>query len=173
MSAGDVMAEKGIVPYTEYTLENEEFIGTVDLDLEDTVEIFQDQGYEYQMLGAKKKHPERDEYDDGSFRLLDENNEKQWHVHFWEKDNCSATEIFSHYEYKPESWDISEGEVLELDRTSEHVLPDKGNYIPGQHSEEAKEIVQNYGEYTGNRDKIGGEKLQDSTGDIQDIFSFI
>ena len=140
--------------YSAYSLSEEEYIGRFDGNLKEARGALSEKGYKYNMLGAKKLHPETEKVDDGSFRNLDpDDNSKQWHVHIWETDN--GVQFFSHYEYKPEPW-----RPIDIARPFEHYRPDYGEtYIQGQHSRGIKEVLKGKGVYDGKEKKLGSRDL--------------
>lgn len=149
--------------YAVYQLDEDEYIGTVDADLDETETYLKQNGYGYQMLAAKKLHPEDERSDDGSYRRLDpDDSDKQWHVHLWNTDD--GVEVYSHYEYKPELW----GPVDES-RVAEHYRPDDNTYIEGQHAEDVKHLLEEHGEYNGDPEKCGSTELAPPDRDIDDI----
>lgn len=149
--------------YAVYQLDEEEYIGTVDADLRETIDYLKQCGYEYQTLAAKKLHPETERSDDGSYRRLDpDDSDKQWHVHLWETDD--GVEVYSHYEYKPELW----GPVDEH-RVAEHYRPDDNTYIEGQHAEDVKQLLEEQGEYKGDEEKCGSIDLAPPDRNLDDI----
>jgi len=152
--------------YASYQLSEEEYIGHLDNGLDSAVEALKDAGYEYQTLSAKKYHPEDERPDDGSYRLLDpEDPDKQWHVHLWEDEE--GVEVYSHYEYKPELWRPDDH-----DRVAEHYEPKPGEtYIPGQHSADVKDLLEEDESYSGDPENVGPVDLEEPTGSIRDIFS--
>lgn len=140
--------------YSMYRLSAQEFVGILDEDLAEATGHLTRAGYDYQLLAATKLHPETEEYDDGSYRLINHvDPAKQWHVHLWESDD--GVECFSHYEYKPEPWN-----PWDHDRVFEHYRPDYGTtYIQGQHSHALKRLLKEHGIYEGDEGKLGSTEL--------------
>jgi hypothetical protein len=109
-----------ILPYTAYTIDEAEYIGSYDGTPTETASMLRDQGYHYQLLSAVKRHPRRDETDVGSFaRIPDEHPEAaaqtaladttprecQYHVQLFERSDATAghpvTDLYGHYEIHP------------------------------------------------------------------------
>ncbi|MDZ7688628.1 MAG: hypothetical protein U5J64_07900 [Halobacteriales archaeon] len=106
--------------YSVYSLGTEEYIGTLDVNLDEARKLLKEESYSYNVASAKKLHPDDESRsDDGSYRRLDpDNRAKQWHVHLWD---LAPVEVYSHYEYKPEPW-----QPIDTSRTAEHYRPDYG-----------------------------------------------
>lgn len=151
--------------YAQYRLDDAEFVGRLDGDLNDAEAALEEARYTYQFFAAKKIHPDRDAADDGSYRCLNPDDPaRQWHVHLWETD--SGVEVFSHYEYKPEPWGPWEGE-----RVAEHYRAEYGEtYIEGQHSETVKTMLEEDGMYEGDAERLGPADLEPPTAGFRDIF---
>lgn len=152
--------------YAQYRLDQEEFVGRIDTDLEDVEAYLEGEGYEYQVLAARKLHPEREEADHGSYRCIDPSDgAKQWHVHLWETPD--GVELFSHYEYRPEPWG-----PWDRNRVPEHYRAEWGStYIEGQHSEAVKRLLEEDGVYEGDPERLGNRVLEPPSTDFRDIFA--
>lgn len=134
--------------YTAYQLHEDEFIG-VTVDIDDRASL-DELGYEPSYLAAAKYHPRTRRTDDGSWRRVDPENVRwQWHVHRWRRPDGS-TELFSHYEYRPDLRPIA-GETTDelLQRIRDHYYPrwnnqfrdEDANYFLGEASPGVEDLV--------------------------------
>jgi hypothetical protein len=125
--------------YTAYELSLNELVGTYD-DVPTGVRnwLFKD-GYETApsivgvTLTAAKTHPLTDEVHSYSIRRVDPDNPRwQWHVHLWYVQG--ATEIFSHYEMRPDFKKIDGEDTAEMiGRLKIHYRPEYGReYYRGE-----------------------------------------
>lgn len=119
-----------VLPYTSYSVDDAEYLGTYDGSVDDCVAQLRDRGYHYQLFAATKGHPSRDVLDDGSFARIPERHppeaadtglapldarECQYHVQLFERDSDASdgvqTELYGHYEVHPyphiPTWDWS------------------------------------------------------------------
>lgn len=142
--------------YGAYALGSEEFVGTVDADLDRAIELVRGSDYAYNLVAATKRHPDDGRTDDGSYRRVDPGDAtKQWHVHLFASPGPDAgpVEVYSHYEYTP-LWPPSPA------RTREHYWPDWGStYLQGQHCETVKDLLADHGEYAGDPADLGPAEL--------------
>lgn len=128
--------------YTAYTIEEKEYIGTIEESIYGVRDYLIDQNYEAQRLSAAKKHHETGQPHELSYRRVptehpDETEGKQvetkfepeqcqFHVHAFAIDD--AFELYSHYETRPDFLSPS----LELNRLQTHYRPDHGEtYLLG------------------------------------------
>ena len=140
--------------YTSYELSEHEFMGEVKTIDDDNYNYLKyhlptNAGYEKPPkaigvpLEAAKIHPTWGEVHDYSLRKVDQESPRwQYHVHVWEREKWS--EIFSHYELRPdfrringESWNKM------YDRLREHYRPDWGEtYIRGKACGDVEALVE-------------------------------
>ena len=134
--------------YTAYELPREEYMGTVQT-IDDHGHGYLRYALETQMgyepsprlfgvpLEAAKTHPETGEVHDYSFRKVDSESPRwQWHIHIYE--NGAESEIFSHYEMRPD-FCLIDGETLSeaKHRLRTHLSPEWGtDYLKGVACEE-------------------------------------
>lgn len=131
--------------YTGYRLSTREYLGSVDateLDLRDI-------GYDRHNLAAIKYHPETERPDDGSWRRVDGDNPRwQWHVHLWDEE--STVEVFSHYEFRPDPWPLTDESIADMhQRLRDHYNPkwdtsydeDEANYFLGESCDNLREVI--------------------------------
>ncbi len=117
--------------YTAYQLHEDEFIGVTEaIDDEAALKALE---YEPSVLAAAKYHPRSARTDDGSWRRIDPDNPRwQWHVHRWRRHDGS-TELFSHYEYRPDLRPIAGESPAELyQRIRDHYYPRWNNQFPDE-----------------------------------------
>lgn len=106
-------AARMVGAYTAYALEWEEYVGTV--ARADPVPRLEDQGYQVNPLSAAKYHPETGELDDRSLRRVDPDAPRwQWHIHLWERE--ARTQLFSHYEYRPDPRRIGGESITDMNQ---------------------------------------------------------
>lgn len=117
VSLNPIISQLGM--YTAYQLNAAEFVGQAERG---TLE-FRASGYERNPLSAAKLHPETGEVDQASWRRIDPDNPRwQWHVHTWTDE--TTTEVFSHYEYRPDLLILGEETPSEMfDRLEMHYNP--------------------------------------------------
>ena len=133
--------------YSAYQLNEAEYIGTATRGL-DSIDLDQ-YGYDRNPLAAAKYHPESAELDDGTWRRIDKKDHRwQWHVHVWENDE--QTEIFSHYEYRPDPWLLGNESASDMQqRLRDHYNPrwdiihgvDDANYFLGAACQGIRNLV--------------------------------
>lgn len=146
--------------YGSYSLdENEHFFTINERDIDSTVpDLFEKWGYEYQLLGARKLHPQTENPDSGSWRRVPnehpnkdnrltrnwEPNQCQYHMHYWKID--SRIEFYIHYELRPDIFKPS----INTDRLQEHYKPtwdvldkDDATYLLGQTDPEVIDWIHN------------------------------
>lgn len=133
--------------YTAYRLASEEFVGTASAENGEAELV--ESGYEANPLSAAKYHPETGAVDDRSLRRVDPDNPRwQWHVHLWTEDD--ATEVFSHYEYRPDFSPIGDESFAEMaQRVRVHYNPkwdmyhddDEATYFLGRACHRVEETV--------------------------------
>lgn len=140
--------------YGVFTLKPCEFVGYLDVGLEEVKALLEARSYSYSPLSAKKLHPEYHLPDDGSYRRLDpEDRSKQWHVHCWK--HGGGIEVFSHYELRPEPWN-----PIDLRRPIDHYWPEWGETcLLGQHCPALKSLLEEYGSYRGEPAALGTATL--------------
>jgi hypothetical protein len=140
--------------YGVFTLKPGEFVGRLDVGIEEVKSLLEARSYSYSPLAAKKLHPEHRVPDDGSYRRLDPaDRSKQWHVHLW--DRADGIEVFSHYELRPEPWD-----PIDLRRPIDHYWPEWGETcLLGQHCPGLKSLLETYGRYDGEVARLGSAEL--------------
>jgi hypothetical protein len=115
LTAADTLSS--VLPYTSYLFDEAEYLGTIDEPVSVVRERLRNRGYHYQLFGATKQHPERDQIDSGSYARIPRRHpdaaegtaldtldprECQYHVHpFGDGD---TTELYGHYEIHPYPW---------------------------------------------------------------------
>lgn len=113
-------ALEGQIELNAYQLSEPEFLVEMDAELEAVVGVLREAGYHYQALAAIKYHTDdRGWSDDGSWARIPETHppaaedsalvdldpsECQYHVHPFERENRSVTELWGHYEIHPYPW---------------------------------------------------------------------
>jgi hypothetical protein len=127
--------------YTAYTLSEREYVGTVEND-SDLQTVLRSRGYgdAPRVLGirlqATKLHPESGDVHDWALRKVSPVDESmQYHIHGWQ--SSAGTEIFSHYEYRPDLAALSgESQSERESRLRTHYRPTWGtDYIRGKRDE--------------------------------------
>lgn len=109
-----------VLPYTAYTIDEAEYLGSYDGTPSETAAMLRDHGYHYQLLSAVKRRGEDGLTDQGSYaRIPDEHPEAaaqtalaettprecQYHVQLFERPDIdvghSVTDLYGHYEIHP------------------------------------------------------------------------
>lgn len=151
--------------YTSYTLDESEFVGSVEVD---TRNVFKDpenmnppfvmegdffhflewKGYERNptfagvSLVAAKQHPETGRVHDVSLRKIDpENERKQYHLHYWLEG--TKAQIAVHREYRPDFKPVTDESLSEMiERLKTHYRPTYGvDYERGVMCEDLKALL--------------------------------
>lgn len=135
--------------YSGYKIDSAEYLFTLQPDEIDVriPMMLDDWGYEYQVLGAKKTHPETEETDDGSWRRVPSVHpdvdcrltrnwrpkDCQYHIHYWKRNG--EVDFFIHYELRPDIF----SPTISPRRLREHYRPvwdtedkDNATYLLGQ-----------------------------------------
>lgn len=110
--------------YASYELHEAEHIATIAQPVERVVDELESMGYEASTLAALKLHPEYGVADAGSYRRVSTHNPHwQWHVHVFDVAR-DATDVFSHYEYRPDVRPLGDETLCEAAyRLREHYRP--------------------------------------------------
>ena len=134
--------------YTAYALDSSEYIGYIDSTPHlVAVDLYED-GYEKPPtfagveLAAAKIHSTEEIVDEYSCRKVDPDNPRwQWHVHLFKIDD--VTEIFSHYEMRPDFKKIDGEDTAEmLGRLQIHYRPEYGtDYYQGKADPVVQDLV--------------------------------
>ena len=134
--------------YTAYQLNRAEYVGTIASKF-DSFDL-DHYGYDHNLLSAAKYHPVTAELDDGTWRRIDEENTRwQWHIHIWDRDE--GTELFSHYEYRPDPWILDDESASDMrQRLWDHYNPrwdiihgaDEANYFLGAACPKVRALIQ-------------------------------
>jgi hypothetical protein len=156
--------------YSAYTLDEKEFVGSVGIDTSNVFKKLEDRrppfvmehdfyntltanGYETSptfagiTLEAAKIHPKTGDVHDVSLRKVDpENNQKQYHLHYWLEsvEEGYEAQLFSHHEYRPDVR-ILDGETLSeaIERLKTHYRPEWGeSYIRGKADQTVRGLVE-------------------------------
>lgn len=139
--------------YSAYELSSEEYLGeikTIDDDGYGYLKyaLTSEMGYEKSpklmgiRLEAAKISPHWATVHDYSYRKVDPENPRwQWHIHVWE--NSAHSEIYSHYEYRPDVTLIDGESVSEaIERLRTHYRPSWGeDYLKGEMCDDVKKLV--------------------------------
>lgn len=130
----------GHSPYTAYTLDESEHVMTQweEDGVQGARDLLWRLGYSYNVMGAAKYHWETGRVDDGSYRLIDEDNpDWQWHVHIFHLGE-GVVDYASHYELRWEPW----APTWNVGRSREHYRPTYGQtYIQGAASPGLQELA--------------------------------
>jgi hypothetical protein len=132
--------------YTSYQLSKSEFIGASDAP--DSRQQLRRRGYEPvpRLLGiplqATKTHPTNGRDHDWALRKVDGSDpQMQYHVHAWRQPE--ATEIFSHWEYRPDLRQLAcETQAMRKARLRTHYRPIYGrDYVQGKSDAAVNDLV--------------------------------
>lgn len=114
MTAADVL--EAVLPYTRYEIDESEYLGFFDGELEQFFNTVEERGYHYQLFAAEKSLKDGT-VDDGSFARIPvthpreadgtklgalDPGECQYHIHPFETEN--GVELYGHYEIHPYPW---------------------------------------------------------------------
>ena len=123
--------------YAAYTLSQEEFIAHLP-DTQggmETVEsfLFQEGFRRVKVLAALKYHPDTGDPDNGSWRVVDDENPRhQYHIHVFEVSD--GIDVFCHYEYRPDLKPVANESVTDMvDRLKDHYKPESDEYLMGKY----------------------------------------
>lgn len=119
--AADKLAS--VLPYTAYSIDEVEYLGSYDAGTDATAKMLRDHGYHYQLFAAEKQRGDDGPTDQGSFaRIAEEHPEAaegtaladttprecQYHVHLFKREHADAghpvTDLYGHYEIHPYPW---------------------------------------------------------------------
>jgi hypothetical protein len=143
---------RGPLPYTEYGVGKDEYVGTYDGSIDECIHDLYEHGYHYQLFAARKTHDSYNTSDRGSYARVpfehpsDVSNTSleempsracQYHIHPFVIDG--TVELYGHYEIHP----YPHIPTIDFKRPKQHYNPIYGDtYLKGVADDRLTDILE-------------------------------